>query len=296
MLYICPTPIGNLQDITLRVLEVLGRADLIACEDTRRTRILLARHGVDAGRLVSFHDHNEEQRLQALLPLLREGRDVALVSDAGMPGLSDPGFSLVRACAAEDIPLTVLPGPSSISTALVLSALPADRFAFIGFLARGKTKLLAQLEVFEGTGTAVVAFESPRRLRASLAAIGERWPDRRLAVCREITKLHEEVIRGTAVEVLAGLDELVRGEVVLVLEASGGTGTRGRGAPGQDARRGAGGNQSAQLGVEARAHKALAELMDSGVGTKPAARIVADLTGLSVKQAYALALKAKERG
>ncbi len=155
MLYICPTPIGNLGDITLRVLEILGRVDLIACEDTRRTRVLLVHHGVDSGRLVSFHDHNEEQRLRALLPLLREGKDVALVSDAGMPGLSDPGFSLVRACAAEDVPVTVLPGPSAISTALVLSAIPADRFAFVGFLARGKRKLLGQLELFEGTGAAL---------------------------------------------------------------------------------------------------------------------------------------------
>lgn len=295
MLYICPTPIGNLQDITLRVLDVLGRVDLIACEDTRRTRILLARHRVDAGRLLSFHDHNEEQRLQALVPLLREGRDVALVSDAGMPGLSDPGFSLVRACAAEGIPVTVLPGPSAIATALVHSGLAADRFAFVGFLARGKTRLLPQLEVFEGTGAALVAFESPRRLRASLAAIGARWPDRRAAVCRELTKLHEEVVRGTAAEVLAELDDPVRGEVVLVLEASAGVGTRGRGSRGESAGAAAS-DPSTCAALEGQAYKALAELVDSGVGTKMAARIVADLTGLSVKQAYALALKAKERG
>ncbi len=110
MLYVCPTPIGNLADITLRVLDVLGQADLVACEDTRRTRILFERHGITA-RLVSFHEHNEEERLQMILPLLREGRQVAVVSDAGMPGLSDPGFTLVRACIAEDIPVTVLPGP-----------------------------------------------------------------------------------------------------------------------------------------------------------------------------------------
>ncbi len=295
MLYICPTPIGNLQDVTLRVLDVLGRVDLIACEDTRHTRILLGRHGIDAGGLMSFHDHNEEQRLQALLPLLREGKEVALVSDAGMPGMSDPGFSLVRACAAEGIPVTVLPGPSSVPTALVMSALPADRFAFVGFLARGRRKLRDQLGVFEGTGAAVVAFESPRRLRASLAAIGERWPRRRLAVCRELTKLHEEVIRGTATEVLERLADPVRGEIVMVLEASGEVGMMSRNAFGQ-ATRDIGGNDSASSDLVPQAYKALVTLMDSGVGTKAAARIISDLTGLSAKQAYALALEAKDRG
>ena len=155
--------------------------ELIACEDTRHTRILLDRHGIGT-RLVSFHEHNEEQRLGMLLPLLREGKDVAVVSDAGMPGVSDPGFTLVRACAAEGLPVTVLPGPSAVPTALVASGLPADRFAFVGFLARGANKLVEQIAAFDGTGAAVVAFEAPRRLAASLAAIGEalaraaRWP------------------------------------------------------------------------------------------------------------------------
>ena len=167
MLYICPTPIGNLEDVTLRVLTVLRSAELIACEDTRHTRILLDRHGITA-RLVSFHEHNEEQRLGVLLPLLREGKDVAVVSDAGMPGLSDPGFTLVRACAAEGLPVTVLPGPSAVPTALVASGLPADRFAFVGFLPRGAKKLVEQIAAFDGTGAAVVAFEAPRRLTATL--------------------------------------------------------------------------------------------------------------------------------
>ncbi len=140
-----------------------------------------------------------------LLPLLREGKDVAVVSDAGMPGVSDPGFTLVRACAAEDLPVTVLPGPSAVPTALVASGLPADRFAFVGFLARGSNKLVEQIAAFDGTGAAVVAFEAPRRLAASLAAIGKRWPERRLAVCRELTKMHEQVLRGTAAEVTHGL-------------------------------------------------------------------------------------------
>jgi 16S rRNA (cytidine1402-2'-O)-methyltransferase len=289
MLYICPTPIGNLQDITLRVLEVLARVDLIACEDTRHTRILLERHGI-SGRLLSFHEHNQESRVQALLPLLCEGQDVAVVSDAGMPGLSDPGFALIRACAAEGLPVTVLPGPSAVSTALVLSGLPADRFAFVGFLARGKTKLVEQLARFERTGAALVAFESPRRVRASLAVIGERWPERELAVCRELTKLHEEVLRGTAAEVLERLAEPVRGEIVLVLAPSGAAGAAG----------GAGGTSAAEPAVaaiplEERARVALTELAALGVGTKKAAGVVAALTGLPPRRLYALGLEERRR-
>lgn len=282
MLYLCPTPIGNLGDVTLRVLEVLRTADLVACEDTRHTRVLLDRHGV-AARLISFHEHNEESRLAALLPLLREGKSVAVVSDAGMPGLSDPGFTLVRACAAEGLPVTVLPGPSAVSTALVLSGLPTDRFAFVGFLARGKAKLIEQLGGFDGTGATVVAFESPRRIRASLAAIGGRWPERRLAVCRELTKIHEEAVRGTAAEVLERLADSVRGEIVLVLEPAGGVESRAAAAGGGGAGRAFGGREAAR--------RALAELLDAGLGTKKAAGIVAGLTGMSRKAAYELALE-----
>ncbi len=286
MLYVCPTPIGNLQDITLRVLDVLRGVELIACEDTRHTHILLERHGISA-RLISFHEHNEEQRLQIVLPLLREGKDIAVVSDAGMPGLSDPGFTLVRACVAEDIPVTVLPGPSAISTALVVSGLPAGRFAFMGFLARGKAGLIEQIERFERTGAALVAFESPRRARASLMAIDERWPTRRLALCRELTKLHEEVLRGTAREVLERLADPVRGEIVLVLAPAdmGATGQKGGGA-GRINQEGAG-------GVEQKARIALDELGLLGVKTKKAAAIVAGLTGLSKRHAYDLAVQAK---
>jgi 16S rRNA (cytidine1402-2'-O)-methyltransferase len=286
MLYICPTPIGNLQDITLRALAVLAAVDLIACEDTRHTRILLERHGITA-RLLSFHEHNEEERLRMVLPLLREGKDVAVVSDAGMPGLSDPGFTLVRACAAEGIPVTVLPGPSSVSTALVLSGLPVDRFAFVGFLARGKAKLVEQLARFEGTGATLVAFESPRRIRASLAAFGERWPEREVAVCRELTKLHEEVVRGPAATVLEGLAEPVRGEIVLVVAPSGsGASPTVNPAPGATGSTGG-------VDVEQRVRIALGELLRLGVGTKKAAGIVAGLTGLSSRRAYELGLEVK---
>jgi 16S rRNA (cytidine1402-2'-O)-methyltransferase len=275
MLYLCATPIGNLQDVTLRVLEVLRSVELVACEDTRHTRILLDRHGIKA-RLISFHDHNEEQRLTALLPLLREGKDVAVVSDAGMPGLCDPGFTLVRACAAEGLPVTVLPGPSAVSTALVLSGLPTDRFVFVGFLARTKSKLLEQVAAFDGTGAAVVAFESPRRVRATVAAVGERWPDRQMAVCRELTKLHEEAVRGTAAEVLEGLSDPVRGEIVLVLEPVA-----------LEAAAGADVGEAARLAMD--------ELLEAGVGAKRAAGIVAELTGLPVRGLYEAGLKMKQQ-
>jgi 16S rRNA (cytidine1402-2'-O)-methyltransferase len=288
MLYICPTPIGNLEDVTLRVLTVLKRVELIACEDTRHTRILLDRYNVGT-RLVSFHEHNEEQRMSVLLPLLREGKDVAVVSDAGMPGVSDPGFTLVRACAAEDLPVTVLPGPSAVPTALVVSGLPADRFAFVGFLARGTNKLVDQIAAFDGTGAAVVAFEAPRRLAASLAAIGKRWPERRLAVCRELTKLHEQVLRGTAVEVTLALPEPARGEIVLVLEAAG----RAAGSAGGRS----GGNEAEPVSFgasDAVLQTALRELLAAGVGTKKAAGIVAGLTGLPKRQVYDLALRIQD--
>jgi 16S rRNA (cytidine1402-2'-O)-methyltransferase len=282
MLYICPTPIGNLQDVTLRVLDVLRNCDLLACEDTRHTKILLDRHGITA-RLVSFHDYNEEQRLGMILPLLREGKDVAVVSDAGMPGLSDPGFTLVRACAAERLQLTVLPGPSAVSTALVLSGLPADRFAFLGFLARGKSKIVEQLTAFEGTGAALVAFDSPKRLRTSLEVIGERWPSRQMAVCRELTKVHEEALRGTAAELLQSLDERVRGEIVLVMEPSPAGAVGGRTSTTQP-----------PIGdLEQRARVALDELVRLGIGTKAASGIVSGLTGLPARRTYELALAAK---
>ena len=274
MLYLCATPIGNLDDVTLRVLQVLDSVDLIACEDTRHTRILLKRHGIDA-QVVSFHEHNEEQRVAALLKLLHEGKDVAVVSDAGMPGISDPGFTLVRACAAEGLPVTVLPGASAVSTALVLAGLPADKFAFVGFLPRTKSKLLEQVSAFDGIGAAVVAFESPRRVRASLKVIAERWPERQVAVCRELTKLHEEVVRGTALEVVERLAETVKGEVVLVLEPWGAQGSMPAGVSTQTV-----------LG-------ALEDLVRAGVGVKRAAGIVSSLTGVPQRELYQEAVNIK---
>src|SRR6202022_1294765 len=174
----------NLEDITLRVLAALREADIVACEDTRRTRVLLDRYGVSA-RLVSYHEHNEHERAAELVVQMQEGAVVALVSDAGMPLGSDPGFVLVRACVAGGLAVDVLPGPSAAVAALVASALPADRWRFVGFLPRKRAELI---EVFAASSETLVAFESPRRVAASLAALASLDPERPVAVCRELTK------------------------------------------------------------------------------------------------------------
>jgi 16S rRNA (cytidine1402-2'-O)-methyltransferase len=190
-LIVCPTPIGNLEDVTLRVLAALREADVVACEDTRRTRVLLDRYGVKA-RLLSYHEHNERERSGELVSLMRDGAVVALVSDAGMPLVSDPGLLLVQACVAAGLAVEVLPGPSAALAALVASALPSDRWRFEGFLPRKNAELV---EVFRAPET-VVAFESPRRLGRSLGVLASIDPSRPVAVCRELTKIHEEVVRG----------------------------------------------------------------------------------------------------
>ena len=191
-LIVCPTPIGNLEDITLRVLAALRDANVVACEDTRRTRVLLERYGVRA-KLVSYHEHNEKGRSAELVKRMHDGETVALVSDAGMPLVSDPGFVLVRACVAAGLEVEVLPGPSAALAALVASALPADRWRFAGFLPRKR----AELEQAFSTTETLVAFESPRRVADSLAVLAAIDPERQVAVCRELTKVHEEVVRGS---------------------------------------------------------------------------------------------------
>ena len=258
-LIICPTPIGNLEDVTLRVLAALREADIVACEDTRRTRILLERYGV-GGTLVSYHEHNERQRAAELVARMRDGAVVALVSDAGTPLVSDPGFVLVQACVAAGLAVEVLPGPSAALAALVASALPADRWHFAGFLPRKRSELQ---HAFDGPET-LVAFESPRRIAASLAVLAEVDPVRPVAVCRELTKLHEEVVRGTAAELAARYaDAPPRGEVALVVG----------GAP----------SASDEIGP---ALQALKRLVDAGAKPRPAASVVAELTGISANRLY----------
>src|SRR6185312_12877171 len=215
-LVVCPTPIGNLEDITLRALEVLRGADTIACEDTRRTRVLLDRYQI-AGQLVSFHEHNEKARALELVGRIEGGDVIVLVSDAGMPLVSDPGFALASACLERGLPLEVLPGPSSVTTALVASGLPGERWCFVGFLPRKRGELERVLGEGEET---LVAFESPGRLAGTLAVLAGLDSERPVAVCRELTKLHEEVRRGTAAELAAHYrSHPPRGEIVLVVGA-----------------------------------------------------------------------------
>jgi 16S rRNA (cytidine1402-2'-O)-methyltransferase len=259
-LVVCPTPIGNLEDVTLRVLAALREADVVACEDTRRTRLLLDRYGVSS-HLVSYHEHNERARAAELVRRMRSGAVVALVSDAGMPLVSDPGFVLVQACVAAGLAVEVLPGPSAVLAALVASALPSDRWRFVGFLPRRR----ADLErTFAGPET-LVAFESPRRITSSLGVLAELDPRRPVAVCRELTKLHEEVVRGTAAQLAARYRSAPpRGEVVLVVG----------GAPA-----GAGPDTGPAL-------EAVRRLVDAGAKPRAAASVVGELTGLSANTLY----------
>jgi 16S rRNA (cytidine1402-2'-O)-methyltransferase len=258
-LVVCPTPIGNLEDITLRVLSALRDADVIACEDTRRTGVLLERYGVQAS-LVPYHEHNERERTADLVERMRGGAVVALVSDAGMPLVSDPGYWLVQGCVAAGLEVEVLPGPSAALAALVASALPADVWRFVGFLPRKRGGLI---DVFSAPDT-LVAFESPRRVAASLAVLAELDPARPVAVCRELTKLHEEVVRGTAAELAARYAESEpRGEVVLVVG----------GAP-------------PRTGLDETAVDAVRRLVESGARPRVAAGVVSDLTGAPANALY----------
>jgi 16S rRNA (cytidine1402-2'-O)-methyltransferase len=263
-LVVCPTPIGNLEDVTLRVLSALRDADVVACEDTRRTRVLLDRYGVKA-RLVSYHEHNERERAVQLVARMRAGVVVALVSDAGMPLVSDPGFVLVRACVAAGLAVEVLPGASAAVAALVASALPADRWRFVGFLPRKR----AELErVFASTET-LVAFESPRRVAASLAVLAALDAERPVAVCRELTKAHEEVVRGSAAELAARYRvQGPRGEVALVVGPA--PETEGELGPALDA---------------------LERLVAAGAKPRPAATVVAELTGVGANTLYRALMK-----
>jgi 16S rRNA (cytidine1402-2'-O)-methyltransferase len=263
-LAVCATPIGNLDDVTLRVLDELRAADLVLCEDTRRTRILLERHGIGA-RLSSYHRHNEAARTAQVLGSLRAGKRVALVSDAGLPGVNDPGARLIAAAVEEGIDVTVLPGASAVETALVVSGLAGDRYQFVGYLPRRSKELRALAAELASWPGAVVAFESPRRLVASLRVLAEELPGRRAAVCRELTKRFEEVVRGSLEELAARFAEPPRGEITLVL------------APAVDARQG---------GADEDARAAVAELVDAGTSRRKAAEVVSKLTGTPKNALY----------
>ena len=263
-LAVCATPIGNLDDVTLRLLAELRAADVVLCEDTRHTRGLLERHGIEA-RLVSYHEHNEAARTAELLPRLEAGERVALVSDAGMPGISDPGARIVQAALDAGVAVTVLPGPSAVETALVASGLVGGRYQFLGFLPRGEKARAAMWDELRGWPWPAVAFESPKRLPGTLRSLAGADPERQVAVCRELTKRFEEVVRGTAAELAERFAEPPKGEITLVVGPAAGTGSE----PAED-----------------DALHAVSELVDAGVPRKRAAEIVSRLTGVARNRLY----------
>ena len=261
-LIVCATPIGNLEDVTLRVLAELRAADIVLCEDTRHTRGLLERHAIEA-RLLSYHEHNEASRTAELLPRLEAGERIALVSDAGMPGVSDPGVRIVRAALDAGVDVTVLPGPSAVETALVASGLVGERYQFVGFLPRGSKALSELWDELRTWGWPAVAFESPQRLPATVRSLSAADPARTVAVCRELTKLFEEIVRGTAAELAERFAEPPKGEITLVI-----------------------GPAAAREVDEAGALAAVAELVDAGLPRKRAAELVARLTGVARNRLY----------
>ena len=261
-LTVCPTPIGNLDDVTVRVREALVTADFIACEDTRRTGSLLDKLGIRPHpRLVSNHEGNETSRATELAQRIERGEQVALVSDAGMPAISDPGFKLIHRCIERDLEVTVLPGPSVVPVALVVSGLPTDRWRFEGFL----PKRTGEMERVLRSAETVIAFESPRRIGESLAALAAIAPDRPAAVCREISKMHEEIARGSLGELARRFRSDVKGEIVLVI-----------GPASSDEH-----DKDISFAVDALRH-----LVQSGARPRAAASVVAALTGTRANDLY----------
>jgi 16S rRNA (cytidine1402-2'-O)-methyltransferase len=262
VLYIVATPIGNLEDISLRAIRILREVKLIAAEDTRKTRRLLTAYDIRTP-MTSYYEHNKLTKLDSLLESLESG-DIALVSEAGMPGISDPGYELIAAAGRRDIPVVPVPGPSAVTTALAVSGLPTDRFLYIGFLpnrAAARRRLLASVAAEAGT---IIALEAPHRLAAALKDIAAALGDRRIAVCREMTKLHEEVFRGTVTGAIRHFTQ-PRGEFTLVIEGRGG------------------GERPEVTGeVENQLHR----MYLAGVGAREAVAAVAGATGLPRKELY----------
>lgn len=278
-LYIVPTPIGNLQDITLRAIEVLKQTDIIAAEDTRHSQIFLQSIGVTGKKLISCHNYNEEERAKVFADYLTEGKSIALISDAGTPLISDPGFRVVRELAARSLPVIALPGPCAAVTALSVSGLPTDQFLFYGFLPVKDKELTEELQKVGSQPHTVVFYESPRRVQNTLQKLSELFPDRQCVICRELTKAFESVYRGTCAELYAAMQQdanMQRGEFVLLLA----------GAP-QDAEEGEG-------KVSDKAKEALSEMLKAGVKVKPACKIVASLTGENKNALYQCALTLKD--
>ena len=271
-LYIVGTPIGNLEDLTPRAARILSEVALVAAEDTRVTRRLLSHLGIRP-KTTSFHQHNWREKLDSVLDELAEG-DVALVTDAGMPGISDPGSELVVAASNAGFKVEVVPGPSAVTAALALSGFAGDAFSFLGFLPRRKKDRQLSLRGSLASAVPLVIFEAPHRLRATLADMDAVFGDRALAVCRELTKLHEEAFRGTAAEALEHFDS-PRGEVVIVIQGKL-TETDADGLA----------NAEDQISIEEELRRQLSDLKQDGVRAKDAVAMVVEATGLAKNRVY----------
>jgi len=266
LLYVVSTPIGNLEDITYRAVRILKEADWIACEDTRTTRRLLDHYGIQT-RSISYHEHNEANRTEDLLARLQQGEKGALVSDAGTPLLSDPGYRIVRAAVQAGIRIEALPGPSALLAGLVVSGLPTDQFHFGGFLPPKQGQRIRLLESMRDETATLIFYEAPHRILESLDDISAALGDREVVVARELTKLHEEILRGTPAEIRAVLEsrDVIRGEfVVMIAKAS---------APSHD---------------DTPAEEAVEALIRAGVNRMDAMKTVARRRGLSKREVYKL--------
>ena len=277
ILYLVATPIGNLEDITLRAIRVLREAALVACEDTRRTRGLLTHLDIHTP-ILSLHEHNEAARIPRILDALREGKHVAVVSDAGTPVVSDPGAALVGAAVEAGFRVVPIPGPSAVTAAVSLADFPALTFTFVGFLPRRRSERTGLLSALAGLPVALVIFEAPHRIRETLADIDAVLGNRRMLLARELTKVHEEVLRGTAAEIRAVLPAAPRGEVTLVIE----------GAPKEAARRE---DTRADAGPRLAPQAFLKRLMAEGLSRRDAARALAAAYDMPSREAYRLASK-----
>ena len=275
VLYVVATPIGNLEDVTLRALRVLAEVDLVAAEDTRRTRVLLARHGIQKP-LTSYHDAVERERAPRIVERLRAGASVALVSDAGTPGIADPGYHLVRGALAAGIPVVPIPGPSAVAALVSVAGLPADRFVFEGFLPTRSGPRAERLRALAAEPRALVFYEAARRLPAFLSAAEAALGDREAVIARELTKLHEELLRGRlsvlAAEVAAR--PALRGEVTVLVAGA------GAGAP-----------VAAAVDLDGR----IAAARAAGLGVRELSASLAAETGLPRREIYQRALALERR-
>ena len=276
MLYLCATPIGNLEDITYRVLRILKEADLIAAEDTRNS-IKLLNHFEIKTPMTSYHEYNKYEKGRYLVEQMQEGKNIALITDAGTPGISDPGEELVAMCYEAGIPVTSLPGPAACITALTISGLPTRRFAFEAFLPSDKKERAVILEELKRETRTIILYEAPHRLVKTLEELSENLGDRKISLCRELTKKHETVFRGSLLEAVSWYkDKPPKGECVMVLEG------RSREEMEQEARQ-----QWEDMPLEAH----MEHYVSQGIDKKEAMKLVAKDRGISKRDVYQALLK-----